>query len=74
MIGRDPFDAWLDEREAELLAEKGEAPKGYSLPNGWSPRPYQEPVWRFLNNGGKRACLIWHRRAGKDSLASIGLR
>jgi phage terminase large subunit len=69
MIGRDPFDAWLDEREAELLAEKGEAPKGYSLPNGWSPRPYQEPVWRFLNNGGKRACLIWHRRAGKDSLA-----
>jgi phage terminase large subunit len=39
------------------------------LPNNWTPRPYQEPVWNYLNNGGKRACLIWHRRSGKDDLA-----
>lgn len=39
------------------------------VPNGWTPRAYQEPAWNYLNNGGKRACLIWHRRSGKDDLA-----
>lgn len=39
------------------------------LPNHWSPRNYQEPVWNYLNKGGSRACLIWHRRSGKDDLA-----
>jgi hypothetical protein len=39
------------------------------LPNHWMPRDYQEPVWDYLNRGGKRACLIWHRRSGKDDLA-----
>jgi hypothetical protein len=43
---------------------------GFSrLPNNWQPRDYQLPVWKYLCNGGMRACLIWHRRSGKDDLA-----
>lgn len=38
------------------------------IPNGWRPRPYQQPLWNYLKNGGKRAAAVWHRRAGKDSL------
>lgn len=38
------------------------------LPNGWQPRPYQLPAWTYLENGGKHAELIWHRRAGKDAI------
>jgi phage terminase large subunit len=36
---------------------------------GWNPRIYQEPLWGYLENGGKRACVIWHRRSGKDDVA-----
>lgn len=32
------------------------------------PRPYQRPLWRYLENGGKRAICIWHRRGGKDAV------
>lgn len=39
-----------------------------TLPNGWKPRPYQMPLWRYLENGGKRAIEIAHRRWGKDDL------
>jgi phage terminase large subunit len=38
------------------------------LPNGWRPRWYQEPLWNYLEQGGKRAIGIWHRRAGKDDV------
>jgi phage terminase large subunit len=38
------------------------------IPNGWSPRWYQRPLWDYLENGGKRAIGIWHRRAGKDDV------
>lgn len=38
------------------------------LPNNWKPRPYQRPLWDYLENGGKRAIGIWHRRAGKDDV------
>lgn len=38
------------------------------LPNGWRPRPYQRPLWGYLENGGKRAVAVWHRRAGKDEI------
>jgi phage terminase large subunit len=34
--------------------------------NGWTPRPYQMGLWRYLEHGGKRAIVAWHRRAGKD--------
>lgn len=37
------------------------------IPNEWSPRPYQIPLWSYLENGGKRAAVVWHRRSGKDS-------
>lgn len=39
------------------------------LPNGWRPRDYQLPAWRYLQAGGKHAELIWHRRSGKDEIA-----
>lgn len=39
------------------------------LPHEWKPREYQFPLWDYLNEGGKRACLIWHRRSGKDDVA-----
>jgi len=39
------------------------------LPNGWSPRPYQLPAWTYLEQGGKHAELVWHRRSGKDEIS-----
>lgn len=39
------------------------------LPNKWAPRSYQVPLWNYLQEGGKRAVAVWHRRAGKDLLA-----
>ena len=39
------------------------------LPNNWRPRDYQKAAWDYLENGGRRAVLNWHRRAGKDDLA-----
>lgn len=29
-------------------------------------REYQKPLWRYLQNGGKKAFCLWHRRSGKD--------
>lgn len=37
------------------------------VPVDWAPRSYQVPTWKFLEEGGKRAVAIWHRRAGKDA-------
>ena len=40
-----------------------------TLPHaGWTPRPHQIPLWRYLREGGKRAMAVWHRRAGKDDV------
>ncbi len=39
-----------------------------TLPNNWSPRPYQRALWKYLSNGGMRASIAWHRRSGKDDL------
>ena len=38
------------------------------LPNNWNPRPYQRRLWTYLENGGKRAVPVWHRRSGKDEV------
>ena len=38
------------------------------IPNNWQPRPYQLPLWDYLETGGRRAIARWHRRAGKDDL------
>lgn len=40
-----------------------------TIPNGWSPRWYQEPALRYFDAGGKRAVTVHHRRAGKDLTA-----
>lgn len=39
------------------------------LPYHWSPRPYQQPLWNYLKNGGLRAVECAHRRWGKDDVA-----
>lgn len=39
------------------------------LPYQWEPRHYQDPLWRYMHAGGKRAIAIWPRRHGKDDLA-----
>lgn len=40
-----------------------------TLPNEWTPRAYQVPVLKYIDGGGTRAVLKWHRRSGKDDLA-----
>jgi phage terminase large subunit len=32
-------------------------------------RIYQQPLHRYMIEGGKRALAVWHRRAGKDEIA-----
>ena len=39
------------------------------LPHNWKPRPYQAPLWLYLQGGGKRAVEVAHRRWGKDDVA-----
>lgn len=37
---------------------------------GFEPRSYQEEYFSFYDNGGRRGMWVWHRRAGKDLVAS----
>jgi phage terminase large subunit len=37
-----------------------------TMPYNFDPRWYQEPLWQYIQGGGKRAVCVWHRRAGKD--------
>ena len=39
------------------------------MPNDWDCLTHQVPLWEYLDEGGKRAVCVWHRRAGKDSTA-----
>lgn len=39
------------------------------LPHEFTPRPYQRRLTDYLDDGGKRAACVWHRRAGKDLTA-----
>jgi len=39
------------------------------IPHDWIPRQYQIPLVSYLEDGGKRAVAVWHRRAGKDTVA-----
>ena len=41
-----------------------------TIPNDWTPRPYQIPTFNNFGYGKKfqRAACVWHRRAGKDSM------
>ena len=36
--------------------------------HGWTPRPHQLKLWKYLQAGGTRAVAVWHRRAGKDEI------
>ena len=36
------------------------------LPHNFTARSYQEPLMSFIEEGGKRAFCLWHRRSGKD--------
>jgi phage terminase large subunit len=38
------------------------------LPHNFTLRPYQRPLWNYLEGGGKRAIAAWFRRAGKDEV------
>jgi len=37
------------------------------LPYKWASRLHQQPFMKHMWEGGKRAVLVWHRRAGKDA-------
>src|ERR1035437_5282658 len=56
----------LDKILAPELALQINAAK---LPHDWKPRYYKKKAWDSLDNGRKRACIIWHRRSGKDDIA-----
>jgi hypothetical protein len=44
--------------------------KGVSLPNEWTAREYQKGLFNaILVDKKKRACCVFHRRAGKDSMS-----
>lgn len=44
-------------------------PRDPKQPDGvWKPRHYQKEAWEYLEDGGKRAIEIWHRRSGKDEI------
>jgi hypothetical protein len=38
------------------------------IPHKFEPRDYQLPLLRALDNGCKRAVIVWNRRAGKDKV------
>ena len=41
-----------------------------SLPNKWTPRAYQLPAWKVMEQQKqRRGVMVWHRRAGKDLTA-----
>ena len=38
-----------------------------TIPHLFTPRPYQIPLLQAMDSGTvKRACVVWHRRCGKD--------
>lgn len=39
-----------------------------TIPHQFSPRPYQLNLLKALDNGIKRAVIVWHRRSGKDKV------
>ena len=37
-----------------------------TLPYNFIPRDYQKALWKYFEEGGRKAAVVWHRRAGKD--------
>tara|TARA_R110000868_G_scaffold151117_4_gene374745 strand:- start:3497 stop:4906 length:1410 start_codon:yes stop_codon:yes gene_type:complete len=47
--------------------ESNETDEDITIPHGFFPREYQDPMWSALVTGErKRGVIVWHRRAGKD--------
>ena len=42
-----------------------------TIPNNWQPRQHQQKLYGQFGHGRRfsRGCAVWHRRAGKDSVA-----
>ncbi|MBF9036766.1 hypothetical protein HKCCE2091_21235 [Rhodobacterales bacterium HKCCE2091] len=42
-----------------------------TIPNDWAPLAHQQALYRSFGHGRpcRRGCVVWHRRAGKDSVA-----
>ena len=38
---------------------------------GFEARPYQQELIDYFRGGGRKACEIWHRKAGKDRVATF---
>ena len=57
-----------EHEDAEQQSPQAWHMRSLSIPNEWSPKPYQRGLWNYLERGGKRAIACWHRRAGKDSV------
>lgn len=58
--------------ERRTLAKQGRkrtSTYDITIPYNFTLRPYQRNFWEFMENGGKRAICIWHRRTGKDLCA-----
>lgn len=47
------------------MTQKTQNSVGVQIPN-FTPRDYQIPFLGAMDDGCKRACLVWHRRAGKE--------
>lgn len=43
-----------------------------TVPYGWDPRAYQMDAWAAIEENVRRMVLLWHRRAGKDSVCLNG--
>ena len=39
-----------------------------TIPNNWTPRDNQRPIWDYMEGGGLRGLLVAHRRYGKDDI------
>lgn len=39
-----------------------------TIPHKFQPRTYQLPLLKALDNGVRRAVIVWHRRSGKDKV------
>ena len=62
-------------QRVKTLRPKYLPPWNGDIPWDFEPREYQKRVWNYFlekkygGQGGKRATLVWHRRAGKDFFA-----
>src|SRR5262245_42752968 len=52
-----------------LLSPSSHSSSSITIPHNYLPRAYQLPFWQAMTGPAakKRACLVWHRRSGKDT-------